>query len=142
MRDWRLESGDESDSRRPRKRNARCSKEASSTVRVRSNRETLLAAHGRGPESSQALDNEQGHRQISYCFSIFPLLRYCGRVVMASRLGPDQSVMGNLASSNLVSANLFSCVSTCVQPQTLECVLQSIEKAFPPRTLYFYHAVS
>jgi hypothetical protein len=26
---------------------------------------------------------------------------------MASRLGPDQSVMGNLASSNLVSASFF-----------------------------------
>lgn len=27
---------------------------------------------------------------------------------MASRLGPHQSVMGNLASSNLVSASIFS----------------------------------
>ena len=38
---------------------------------------------------------------------LLPSLRYCGRVVMASRLGSVQSVMGNLASSNLVSANFF-----------------------------------
>ena len=44
----------------------------------------------------------------SHYASNFTIMRYCGRVVMASRLGSNQSVMGNLASSNLVSASFFA----------------------------------
>jgi hypothetical protein len=54
-----------------------------------------------------ALDNDQPTSKNLYPSSVFILLWYCGRVVMASRLGSDQSVMGNLASSNLVSASFF-----------------------------------
>jgi hypothetical protein len=55
-----------------------------------------------------ALDNNCVRGSLSYRSPLPTLLRYCGRVVMASRLGPHQSVMGNLASSNLVSASIFS----------------------------------
>ena len=61
--------------------------------------------------------------KADYRSSIFALLRYCGRVVMASRLGPDQSVMGNLASSNLVSASFFLLVCLSTPSTNFENVL-------------------
>ena len=73
----RLDSGDKLDCRRPRERNARCSKEARGTVLVRDNRATLasrsLAAHGRGPEP---LTTTTAHKYLI----VSPFLHSCGTV--------------------------------------------------------------
>jgi hypothetical protein len=87
-------------------------KEMPGAVRIRCNRATLMAWPGTfawpGFAVHIALDNNCVRGSLSYRSPLPTLLRYCGRVVMASRLGPYQSVMGNLASSNLVSASIFS----------------------------------
>jgi hypothetical protein len=107
----RDDSREESDCRRPRERNARCRMEAahSNKYAIPCNQRSL-ASH----RMAEALDNLVRPSLISYTSSSAKSTRYCGRVVMASRLGFVQSVMGNLASSNLVSANFFIYLVSCL----------------------------
>ena len=69
----RLDSGDKLDCRRPRERNARCSKEARGTVLVRDNRATLAGSARPWP---RALDNTTAHKYLI----VSPFPHSCGTV--------------------------------------------------------------